>query len=405
MTVNTLCVFGTRPEAIKMAPLIKELDAHKAISNKICVTEQHQQMLESVLNLFEIKPDYNLKVMEANQDLSRLTAKILMGLADLFKDYKPDLIIVHGDTTTTFAASLSAYYHHIRVVHIEAGLRTGNLASPWPEEANRKLVGALSAAHFAPTQAARANLLREGVEPDSIYVTGNTVIDALSGIAKKINQDPALYCRLSAAFPFISPERKMILVTGHRRESFGEGFERICRALAEVAALFPDTDIVYPVHLNPHVREPVNTLLSHIQNVHLIEPVDYLSFVYLMKSAYIILTDSGGIQEEAPSLGKPVLVMRDITERPEAVKSGTVKLVGTDIEKIKSNVALLLTDNELYQRMSFAQNPYGDGRAAERIVEVVLQIASKKSGAILSNPFVYPGEKNTASYRKENAPC
>ncbi|MCL9683581.1 non-hydrolyzing UDP-N-acetylglucosamine 2-epimerase [Legionella maioricensis] len=405
MTVNTLCVFGTRPEAIKMAPLIKELEARNTICNKICVTEQHQQMLESVLNLFEIKPDFNLRVMTANQDLSSLTTKILMGLAEVFKQYKPDFVLVHGDTTTTLAASLSAYYHRIPVVHIEAGLRTGDMTSPWPEEANRKLAGALAVAHFAPTQCSRENLLREGVAPESIYVTGNTVIDALNEMVDKIDQDSALSCKLSSEFPFLSPERRFILVTGHRRENFGEGFERICRALAEIAVLFPYIDIVYPVHLNPHVQQPVKSLLGHISNVHLIEPVDYLPFVYLMKSAYIILTDSGGIQEEAPSLGKPVLVMRDITERPEAVESGTVKLVGTDIEKIVGNVALLLTNNELYQRMSCAQNPYGDGKASERIAEVISQLTSRNRTVVLSNPFVYPVEKNTSCYRKENIPC
>jgi UDP-N-acetylglucosamine 2-epimerase (non-hydrolysing) len=405
MTVNTLCVFGTRPEAIKMAPLIKELEAQHTICNKICVTEQHQQMLESVLNLFEIKPDFNLRVMTANQDLSSLTSKILLGLAEVFKQYKPDFVLVHGDTTTTLAASLSAYYHRIPVVHIEAGLRTGDMTSPWPEEANRKLAGALAVVHFAPTPCSRDNLLREGVAPESIYVTGNTVIDALNGMVNKIEQDLVLSHKLSSEFSFLSPERRFILVTGHRRENFGEGFERICQALAETAVLFPHIDIVYPVHLNPHVQQPVKSLLGHIPNIHLIEPVDYLPFVYLMKSAYIILTDSGGIQEEAPSLGKPVLVMRDITERPEAVASGTVKLVGTDIEKIVGNITLLVTNNELYQQMSCAQNPYGDGKASERIAEVIVQLASRNSAVVLSNPFVYPVEKNTSCYRKENIPC
>ena len=405
MTVNTLCVFGTRPEAIKMAPLIKELEARNTICNKICVTAQHQQMLESVLNLFEIKPDFNLRVMTANQDLSGLTTKILCGLSEVFKEYRPDFVLVHGDTTTTLAASLSAYYHRIPVIHIEAGLRTGDLTSPWPEEANRKLAGALAMVHFAPTQGSRDNLLREGVAPESIYITGNTVIDALNCMADKINQNPALYCRLSSTFPFLSPERRFILVTGHRRENFGEGFERICRALAETAVRFPDIDIVYPVHLNPRVQQPVKSLLADIPNIHLIEPVDYLPFVYLMKSAYIILTDSGGIQEEAPSLGKPVLVMRDITERPEAVESGTVKLVGTDVEKIVGNIALLLKDNELYQQMSCAQNPYGDGKASERIVEVISQLTSRNRAVILSNPFVYPVEKNTSYCREENLSC
>ena len=316
--------------------------------------------------------DFNLHVMTENQDLSQLTAKLLIGLADVFKQYKPDLVLVHGDTTTTLASSLSAYYHHIRIAHVEAGLRTWNINSPWPEEANRKLTGALSSLHFAPTPLSRTNLLREGFAPETIHVTGNTVIDALQSIVDKIDSCPQLLEAMAQKFAFLNPARKIILVTGHRRENFGHGFERICEALAILAGQFPDVDIVYPVHLNPSVLKPVNELLKDISNIYLISPVDYLPFVYLMKIAYLILTDSGGIQEEAPSLGKPVLVMRDNTERPEALDAGTVLLVGTDVDKIVSQVAELLSNKQRYQQMSQAQNPYGDGKSSERIVQVIL---------------------------------
>jgi len=371
MLINTLCIFGTRPEAIKMAPVIKRLGVDPRFYNKICVTGQHQQMLDSVLSLFELSPDFNLQVMTENQDLSHLTAKILTGLASVFKQFTPDLVLVHGDTTTTLAASISAYYHRIPVAHIEAGLRTGDINSPWPEEANRKLTGTLAKMHFAPTKGSRANLLDEGANPEHIYVTGNTVIDALHDMINKINKQPELKNQLAQQFPYLTPSRKIILVTGHRRENFGQGFARICQALANIARKFPDVDIIYPVHLNPSVQQPVKSLLASINNIYLIDPVDYLPFVYLMKQAYLILTDSGGIQEEAPSLGKPVLVMRDKTERPEALEAGTVKLVGTDVEKIVNNVTRLLTDDQIYQRMSHAQNPYGDGKAAERIVQII----------------------------------
>ena len=374
MPINTLTIFGTRPEAIKMAPLIQQLNANRRFSNKLCVTGQHQQMLDPVLSLFELVPDFNLHVMTESQDLSHLMAKILTGLVDVFKQYKPDLVLVHGDTTTTLAASLSAYYHHIPVVHVEAGLRTGDIYSPWPEEANRKLAGALSALHFAPTKRSRLNLLQEGVKPGLIHVTGNTVIDALLAMTHKINTKPGLQQAFEQQFPFLTPDRKMILVTGHRRENFGQGFERICQALANIARCYPEVDIVYPVHLNPSVQQPVKSLLAGIENIFLIAPVDYLPFVYLMKSSDLILTDSGGIQEEAPSLGKPVLVMRDNTERPEALDAGCVQLVGTDVEKIVKNVARLLTDDALYQRMSHAENPYGDGKSASRIVEIISQV-------------------------------
>ena len=371
MLINTLCIFGTRPEAIKMAPVIKQLEADPRFNSKICVTGQHQQMLDSVLNLFQITPNFNLHVMTENQDLSHLTAKILTGLADVFKQYKPDLVLVHGDTTTTLAASISAYYHRIPVAHVEAGLRTGDINSPWPEEANRKLSGALATLHFAPTNGSRNNLLREGTAPEHIHVTGNTVIDALYGMVNKINTQPELDHILAQQFFFLTPSRKVILVTGHRRENFGDGFERICQALANLAQQFPDIDIVYPVHLNPSVQKPVKSLLASINNIYLINPVDYLPFIYLMQHAYIILTDSGGVQEEAPSLGKPVLVMRDKTERPEALEAGTVQLVGTNVEQIVNAVTRLLTDKDLYLHMSCAQNPYGDGEASMRIAEIM----------------------------------
>jgi UDP-N-acetylglucosamine 2-epimerase (non-hydrolysing) len=398
MTVNILCIFGTRPEAIKMAPLIGQLKVNQTISTKVCVTGQHQQMLQSVLDQFEIVPDYDLQVMSLDQDLSHLTARILIGLADIFKQYKPDLILVHGDTTTTLAASLSAYYHRIPVAHVEAGLRTGDMHSPWPEEANRKLASVLAIAHFAHTESARLNLLREGVAPDTIYVTGNTVIDALNEMVHKIENSADLTQKIKRELPFLQAGRKVILVTGHRRENFGPGFENICHALSNIAQRFPEVDIVYPVHLNPSVQQPVKSLLGGISNIYLIEPVDYSPFVYLMRSAYLILTDSGGIQEEAPSLGKPVLVMRDITERPEAVEAGTVKLVGADVEKIVKNTSQLLTDESLYQRMSTAQNPYGDGKASERIVKVLTHLIHKKKQA-----FNHSSMKNI--HTEESLPC
>ena len=374
MSLKTLCVFGTRPEAIKMAPIIKRLGAHQLFCNKICVTGQHQSMLNSVLDLFEIVPDFNLDVMTPNQDLSHLTAKILIGLVNVFKQYQPQLVLVHGDTTTTLAASLSAYYHHIPVAHVEAGLRTGDINSPWPEEANRKLAGALAAVHFAPTALSRTNLLQEGVASEAIFVTGNTVIDALFDMNNKLEEQPELCRQLHENFPFLNQHRKIILVTGHRRESFGQGFGRICEALVQISELFPQVDIVYPVNLNPNVQQRVNPLLKDIKNIHLIPPVDYLPFIYLMKTAYLILTDSGGIQEEAAALGKPVLVMRENTERPEALDAGTAKLVGTDVEKIVKTVSELLTNSELYQQMSHAKNPYGDGMASRHIIQIISQL-------------------------------
>ena len=373
MLVNTLCIFGTRPEAIKMAPLLKQLKAHPNINSKLCVTGQHEHMLNPVLDLFDLVPDFNLRVMTENQNLSQLTAKIIVELVNVFAQYKPDVVFVHGDTTTTLAAAISAYYHRIPIAHVEAGLRTGDINLPWPEEANRKLAGALAQFHFAPTDRSRNNLLREGVSLTNIHVTGNTVIDALQCIANKIDNRPELVRTLAHQFPYLTPERKLILVTGHRRENFGGGFERICEALAMIACQFPDVDILYPVHLNPSVLRPVKALLNGINNIYLIDPVHYLPFVYLMKSAYLILTDSGGIQEEAPSLGKPVLVMRDNTERPEALNAGTVLLVGTDVDRIVTQVTELLINKAHYQQMSQAQNPYGDGNASKRIVQIILQ--------------------------------
>ncbi|MGT2432014.1 non-hydrolyzing UDP-N-acetylglucosamine 2-epimerase [Cupriavidus basilensis] len=368
---KVLVVFGTRPEAIKMAPLALALETDARFDTKVCVTGQHREMLDQVLELFAIKPDFDLKIMRPGQDLTDVTAAILQGLKNVFGQFKPDLVLVHGDTATTFATSLAAYYQQIPVAHVEAGLRTGNLYSPWPEEANRKLTGALAALHFAPTEISKQNLLREGVSSDHIVVTGNTVIDALLSVVNKLKNDAALQNRLGEQFNYIAPDRRIILVTGHRRESFGGGFERICQALVDIARTFPDVDIVYPVHLNPNVREPVNRLLAGIANVHLIDPLDYLPFVYLMNRAHLILTDSGGIQEEAPSLGKPVLVMRDTTERPEAVQAGTVKLVGTSVASIVRTLKELLTDSSAYQQMSFAHNPYGDGKACQRILDAL----------------------------------
>lgn len=370
--MKTLCIFGTRPEAIKMAPLVLALAADERFEAKVCVTGQHREMLDQVLGLFSITPDYDLKIMKPGQDLTDVTTAILQGLKAVLTEFKPDIVLVHGDTATTFAASLAAYYQQIPVAHVEAGLRTGNLYSPWPEEGNRKLTGALAKLNFAPTETSQDNLLREGVNPDNIVVTGNTVIDALLDVVKRLDQDPQLLAQASAPAAFLDPARKLILVTGHRRESFGDGFERICQALMEVAQQHPEVDIVYPVHLNPNVREPVNRLLNGIGNIYLIAPLDYLPFVHMMTRAHIILTDSGGIQEEAPSLGKPVLVMRDTTERPEAVSAGTVKLVGTNTADIVRELNRLLIDTSAYRDMSYAHNPYGDGNACQRILEALI---------------------------------
>ena len=370
--MKVLTVFGTRPEAIKMAPLVKHLETVPNLTSRVCVTAQHRQMLDQVLDLFEIRPDHDLNVMRPGQDLYSITSEILQSIRGVYEQERPDVVLVHGDTTTTFAATLAAFYQRIQVGHVEAGLRTGNLYSPWPEEANRKLTGALARFHFAPTATSRDNLLRENVPSDHIHVTGNTVIDALLAVRAKLDRSSALSADLAAHFPFLRDGARLLLITGHRRENFGDGFLRICEAIARLARRYPDMDLVYPVHLNPNVRDPVNRLLSDIPNVHLIEPLDYLPFVYLMTRSTVILTDSGGIQEEAPSLGKPVLVMRDTTERPEAVDAGTVRLVGTDVDAIVDGVALLLDDPAAYNRMSFAHNPYGDGQACSRIAQTLV---------------------------------
>ncbi|WP_462180686.1 non-hydrolyzing UDP-N-acetylglucosamine 2-epimerase [Pseudoalteromonas gelatinilytica] len=366
--MKVLTVFGTRPEAIKMAPLVLALENDARIEAKVCVTAQHREMLDQVLDLFQITPDYDLNIMKAGQDLYDITSKILLGLRDVLDDFKPDWVLVHGDTTTTFAASMAAFYKQIKVGHVEAGLRTGNLYSPWPEEANRTLTGVLTAKHFAPTQASADNLLREHVPQSTIFVTGNTVIDALLQVKNNVLPKADVQQQLTEKFADIL-DKPYVLITGHRRESFGGGFERICQSISSLASKYPDYNFVYPVHLNPNVQEPVKRLLADKSNVKLIDPQDYLPFVFLMNQAYLILTDSGGVQEEAPSLGKPVLVMRDTTERPEAVAAGTVKLVGTDSDKIITAVSELIDNKETYKQMSFAHNPYGDGKACERIIE------------------------------------
>lgn len=369
--MKVLTVFGTRPEAIKMAPLVHALAKDPHFEAKVCVTAQHREMLDQVLKLFSIVPDYDLNIMQPGQGLTEITCRILEGLKPVLESFKPDVVLVHGDTTTTMAASLAAFYQQIPVGHVEAGLRTGDLSSPWPEEGNRTLTGRLVTWHFAPTETSRENLLKENIAPGQITVTGNTVIDALFWVRDRALGDEALRTTLMQRYPFLANGKKMILVTGHRRESFGRGFEQICQALAEIAASHPEVQIVYPVHLNPNVSEPVNRILGHVDNVILIEPQDYLPFVWLMDNAWLILTDSGGIQEEAPSLGKPVLVMRDMTERPEAVAAGTVRLVGTDRQRIVAEVMHLLKDDAAYQAMSRAHNPYGDGQACHRILSAL----------------------------------
>lgn len=369
--MKVLTVFGTRPEAIKMAPLVHALAKDPHFEAKVCVTAQHREMLDQVLKLFSIVPQYDLNIMQPGQGLTEITCRILEGLKPVLESFKPDVVLVHGDTTTTMAASLAAFYQRIPVGHVEAGLRTGDLSSPWPEEGNRTLTGHLATYHFAPTETSRQNLLQENIADDRITVTGNTVIDALFWVRDRVLSDETLRNELTQRYPFLTNGKKMILVTGHRRESFGRGFEQICHALAEIAANNQDVQIVYPVHLNPNVSEPVKRILGHIENVILIEPQDYLPFVWLMNRAWLILTDSGGIQEEAPSLGKPVLVMRDMTERPEAISAGTVCLVGTDSQRIVSEVTRLLQDESAYQAMSRAHNPYGDGQACHRILSAL----------------------------------
>jgi UDP-N-acetylglucosamine 2-epimerase (non-hydrolysing) len=374
MMQKILTVFGTRPEAIKMAPVIKALEKQPdRFESVVCVTAQHRQMLDQVLELFAIRPAYDLNIMKPGQDLFDITCNVLQGLKPVLEKERPDLVLVHGDTTTTMAAAIASFYCRTRVGHVEAGLRTHDKFAPFPEEINRRLAGAVADLHFAPTDASRQNLLREGVAADAIYVTGNTVVDALLAVSERIKSDPAVAGRFGREFSFLDPAKRLILVTGHRRENFGAGFEQICHALADIALAYPDVEVLYPVHLNPNVQEPVRRILGRegLANVHLIEPVDYLPFVYLMNRSYLIITDSGGVQEEAPSLGKPVLVMRETTERPEAVVAGTVKLVGTDRERIVAEAALLLNDGEAYRAMSLAHNPYGDGQAAGRIVRIL----------------------------------
>ena len=370
-----LLVFGTRPEAIKMAPLVKEFQKDtEHFETKVCVTAQHRQMLDQVLEVFGITPDYDLNIMAPNQDLYDITSKVLLGLRDVLKDFAPDVVLVHGDTTTSMAASLAAFYRQIAVAHVEAGLRTYDMLSPWPEEMNRQVTDRICTYYFAPTGQSRQNLLRENIEEKKIFVTGNTVIDALlmavDIIATKTGMEEQIHKEIQEK-GYTVGERDYILVTGHRRENFGEGFLHICKAIRELASKYPDIDIVYPVHLNPNVQKPVYELLSGLDNVFLISPLDYLPFIYAMQHSILLLTDSGGVQEEAPSLGKPVLVMRNTTERPEAVEAGTVKLVGTDAETSVGNVVELLRNKELYKRMSETHNPYGDGQACERIVNAL----------------------------------
>ncbi|WP_372921942.1 non-hydrolyzing UDP-N-acetylglucosamine 2-epimerase [Roseovarius sp.] len=373
--IKVVSVFGTRPEAIKMAPVVKALRDCASIDARVIVTAQHREMLDQVLDLFHIVPDHDLGIMKPGQGLTEITAGVLAGLKPIFESEKPDLVLVHGDTTTTLATSLAAYYQRVPVGHVEAGLRTGNIYSPWPEEINRKVAGAITRLHFAPTERSQANLMAENVTPSQIHVTGNTVIDALLEVVGKLQHDKDTTCAFDAALG-IDPTKRMILVTGHRRESFGEGFERMCDALTQLATR-EDVQIIYPVHLNPNVKGPVEARLGQLDSVTLIAPQDYLPFVHLMQRADIILTDSGGVQEEAPSLGKPVLVMRDTTERPEAVDAGTVKLVGTDTTLIVSEVNALLDDTVAYQQMSRAHNPYGDGMAAARIRDAILNFGAE----------------------------
>jgi UDP-N-acetylglucosamine 2-epimerase (non-hydrolysing) len=371
--MKLLFIFGTRPEAIKMAPLVKEMQKHRQFDVKVCVTAQHRQMLDPVLKLFEIVPDFDLDIMRSGQSLTQLTCNLLMGLEKVLGVCKPDWVVVHGDTTTSMTASLAAFYRQIDIAHVEAGLRTYNIYSPWPEEANRQLTGCLTKLHLAPTEQAYKNLTNEGVAAESIHVTGNTVIDALLAICHQLDGDKALQDQMAEKYPFLNSKKRMVLVTGHRRENFGAGFESICHALLEIAQ-DSSVQVVYPVHLNPMVQEPVNRILGGIHNIHLIEPLEYLPFVYLMKCSYLILTDSGGVQEEAPSLGKPVLVMRNTTERPEAVAAGTVKLVGTTFDGIVGATKTLLQDAKAYEAMSRSHNPYGDGFACQRIANIFKEI-------------------------------
>jgi len=373
---KVLLIFGTRPEAIKMAPLVKAFEKEASMEIKVCVTAQHREMLDQVLEIFEITPDFDLNIMKAGQDLFDVTANVLLGLKDVLNVFNPDLVLVHGDTTTTSASALAAFYHKIKVGHVEAGLRTGDIYSPWPEEANRQITGVLANYHFAPTSTSQDNLLKENKKYSDIIVTGNTVIDALFLALDKIENNSVLKEQIIASLNAqyqMDENRKLILVTGHRRENFGQGFINICQALKTLAMDNADVDIVYPVHLNPNVQQPVKEILSDVSNIFLIEPLQYENFIYMMSRAYFIITDSGGVQEEAPSLGKPVLVMRDTTERPEAIEAGTVKLVGTNANTIIDEAQILLDDKAAYEKMSRAHNPYGDGKACERIVAFIKQ--------------------------------
>lgn len=371
MGLKVLTVIGTRPEAIKMAPVLQKLQG-TSVDSRICVTAQHRSMLDQVMSFFGLTADYDLDVMEINQSLEALTSKILMLLEPILNDFAPDIVLVHGDTTTTFSASLAAFYKQIPVGHVEAGLRTGNVYSPWPEEANRKLTSVMASMHFAPTEQARNNLLEEGISDSRIFVTGNTVIDALLMTKKKLTQ--SVRRKFDEQFSYLEPERRLVLITGHRRESFGQPFEEICKAISDLARQFEDVDFVYPVHLNPNVQDPVRRRLGRQENIYLLEPLDYFPFVYLLDRSHLVLTDSGGIQEEAPSLGKPVLVMRETTERPEGIDAGTVVLVGSSKTKIEEGVSKLLTCDVAYEEMRAAHNPYGDGFASDRIRDVLVQL-------------------------------
>ncbi|KVR76388.1 UDP-N-acetyl glucosamine 2-epimerase [Burkholderia vietnamiensis] len=391
---RVLTVFGTRPEAIKMAPLVRALKRHPEFDVTVCVTAQHRQMLDQVLSLFDIVPDFDLDLMRQNQSLSELTANILNGIGPVFDAARPEIVLVHGDTTTTLAASLAAFYRHIPIGHVEAGLRTGNIWSPWPEELNRRVTDAVSSWHFAPSKRAEQNLYSEGMTPEQVVLTGNTVIDALLQTREKLAADPWLSERIAAGFPFLDPARRLILVTGHRRESFGEPLEHVCHALRELATRHDDIELVYPMHLNPNVTGPVKAILGDLRNVTLTGPQEYLPFVYLMSKAHLIITDSGGIQEEAPALGVPVLVTRDTTERPEALEAGTARLVGTDRGRIVAQVEALLNDRHEYEQMAHAVNPYGDGHASERIVA-----ALEKPGHPPCEPHMGHGDSYPTSTR------
>jgi UDP-N-acetylglucosamine 2-epimerase (hydrolysing) len=391
---RVLSVFGTRPEAIKMAPVIHELKRRRGVDARVCVTAQHRQMLDQVLQLFNIVPHYDLNLMRPSQTLVEVTAGVLRGVGEVLEQFTPDLVLVHGDTTTTLAASLSAFYRHVPVGHVEAGLRTSNIDSPWPEEMNRRVTDTIASLYFAPTKQAYQNLLAEGIDSRRIELTGNTVIDALLEVVQRLRTDESLRRRVGAAFPFLDDGRRMILVTGHRRENFGEKFNQFCSALRRIAIDRPDVRLVYAVHLNPEVQRPVRRILTGLRNVSLIDPQDYLPFIYLMMNATLIVTDSGGIQEEAPALGKPVLVTRDTTERPEAIEAGTARLVGTDTDSIVEAVGTLLDDEAEYSKMAKAHNPYGDGHAAARIVHAIeARFADVRKPAAASVPI------RTVAYR------